>query len=1783
MTRILLACLLSVITTISVYGQVPTVQDCDGAIPVCQNTYFEPNSYVGVGNIPNEINSGISCLGGGEVNDVWYTFTVQTSGMLCFTITPNVSADDYDWAVYDLTNDPCSAIATNPALEVGCNFSGVSGPTGANGNAGAQNEPCIPVTAGSTFVLNVSNWSGSGNGYTLDFGASTATIFDNIPPAIQAVQTPIPCGATTLTFTFTEAILCNTLSTADLVLNGPGGPYTITNVTGVVCAAGGNQENEFTITITPPITTAGNYTLDLVGGAGFVTDLCGNVAGPGSLPFTVSNTIGWNIVWSDETCAGDNDGSITVTGNGGTAPYSYDIDDGINPPQSNGTGIFTNLPPGTYTVTVTDNSGCSTTTTVVVAPGINCCGADAGTTTSSMSGQGTNNFILCDGDFIDICGNNDHINPADVGPIGPYVYNPGIGFGVYECPPTPGLDPLSDPCFLGMVPGAPGICMQDQNVSGSAAGLLGGVIGGGANIINNTLYFAPITLYDAPALAYNTNCVETGPYTTVQYLEPITYTATEDCANQEWDITITGGWPNMFGGNFTISNLVVTPVNGGAALSTTTVADGGTVSVTGLNFGDTFTFDVTDPNGCTITVNGGPYTCCPADAGTATASMTGQGNQNYILCDGDIIDITTDGNYTNSPGVAPGITYGIYICPPTPGIDPALDPCYTGYVTGSIWDMTDQNIGGSAGGLLGALIGLGITPTNNTLYFAPFTLIDTVGLFYDPTCFDIGPAIPVQYLEPITYTATEDCANQQWDIVINGGYAQMMGGNFTISNLIVTPANGGAALSTTTIPDGGTVSVTGLNFGDTFTFDVTDGNGCTITVTGGPYTCCPAFAGTSTATMSGQSNNNFVLCVGDVIDISTDGNHINSPGAAPGISFAIYTCPPTPGLDPALDPCYSGFLTGTIWNFQDINIGGSGGGLLGWLIGQGVIVTNNTLYFHPFTLVDTVGGLWYDPNCFDVGPPITVQYLEPFVWTQTPTNSTCGNSDGQIDLAVTSGGLAPYQYEVIGIGGPQAGTNFSGIASGTYDAVVHDSNGCTDTAQVTIIDAGAPNIDNILTTDPSCFGVCDGIIDVQVSGGSLPYTYDIGGPTQPGGIFNGVCDGTYTVTVVDNNGCSVTQNVTLTEPPQVTISATHVDLLCYQDSVGVGNITITGGGGTGAYQYSIDGGVTWSPTASFDDLGAGTYNLVVEDANGCQATMTETIIEPTELTITFSTFDATCFGFCDGSAIVIPAGGTGAYTYNWTNGIAGPNDAQASNLCVGTETLTVTDANGCSVDTTFTISAPVAVSIDAVTIIDVSCDAICDGQIDITAPLATQFSIDNGATFSPNNVFTNLCAGTYDIIVENANGCQATQQVVVNSPPPVAITVSLDTTICLGGTASLTGNATGGSGGFVYVWDNGLPPNQNVSVSPVINTTYCVYAVDANGCQTPTVCVDVNLAAPLTVTAGPDANICPGESATITAVATGGDGNYTYTWDNAMTGSTITVSPTTTTVYTVTVTDGCSTPAATDFATITVDPTPNVTFIADVTDGCAPLTVTLVNTSNPSDIGGNCFWDIGPTTSTACDTVVFTYDVPGSYDVSLTFDSPNGCTGTATMPGYINVYGNPEANFVFGPQPTTILNPTINFVNTSSPDAVFFDWTFDIYGTSDLENPSFTFDGEIPNFYETCLRVTNQWGCEDSICHIVEIQGEFILYVPNAITADGDGVNDYFFPVGAGFDNEDYELMVFNRWGELIFESHRASEQWDGTYKGQKVKQDVYVWKIKCRNEWTNEKKEYYGHVTVLR
>ena len=328
---------LFVLLSVVLWAQEPTDQDCLGAITVCQSVYVQPNSYSGTGNYPNEIphpgSCPTNCLNSGEKNDVWYIFTVNSGGNLGFQITPNNMSDDYDWAVFSLNDYDCEDIYNHVGeMQVSCNYSGTPGITGASqvtgsscvGASGSNKCVFIPVIEGETYVLNISNFSSSQSGYTLDFGLSTANIYDDVPPEIATIYSDdLQCESNELEFDFSERVLCNSVQPTDFSLTGPGGPYTITDVYGYTCQQGGSAEDHFTMVFDPPIYESGTYSINILPFSG-IQDDCGNTAAVHSYNFNVNLNSPVADAGEDQDIAYGASTQLDGTVSGGTGNFNFD-------------------------------------------------------------------------------------------------------------------------------------------------------------------------------------------------------------------------------------------------------------------------------------------------------------------------------------------------------------------------------------------------------------------------------------------------------------------------------------------------------------------------------------------------------------------------------------------------------------------------------------------------------------------------------------------------------------------------------------------------------------------------------------------------------------------------------------------------------------------------------------------------------------------------------------------------------------------------------------------------------------------------------------------------------------------------------------------------------------------------------------------------------------------------------------------------------------------------------------------------------------------------------------------------------------------------------------------------------------------------------------------------------------------------------------------------------------------------------------------------------------------
>lgn len=299
-----------------------------------------------------------------------------------------------------------------------------------------------------------------------------------------------------------------------------------------------------------------------------------------------------------------------------------------------------------------------------------------------------------------------------------------------------------------------------------------------------------------------------------------------------------------------------------------------------------------------------------------------------------------------------------------------------------------------------------------------------------------------------------------------------------------------------------------------------------------------------------------------------------------------------------------------------------------------------------------------------------------------------------------------------------------------------------------------------------------------------------------------------------------------------------------------------------------------------------------------------------------------------------------------------------------------------------------------------------------------------------------------------------------------------------------------------------------------------------------------------------------------------------YTFPDGTTQTNITSN--TTQVSNLTTVNGCDSIITTNVNVYNVPPM-DITFSPNE---CPPANLSMTNNA----AGIDCEWTVsGPgwyQTYTGCGVINDMYYNSGTYDVTLTMTSVDGCPMDTTILGAFEMYPVPNVGFNWSPNEGTVLNGNIHFNNTSIGGDSYF-WTFGDNGTSNGTNV--THDYQDSGHFDVTLVGINSYGCSDTASGVVIINEEFFIFVPNAFTPDGDIHNNTFNPILTGHDPSRYTLYIFNRWGEVIFESHNAAVGWDGTYGGGLVQDGVYTWTIEAVPDGTNDKRTYRGHVTVLK
>ena len=908
-------------------------------------------------------------------------------------------------------------------------------------------------------------------------------------------------------------------------------------------------------------------------------------------------------------------------------------------------------------------------------------------------------------------------------------------------------------------------------------------------------------------------------------------------------------------------------------------------------------------------------------------------------------------------------------------------------------------------------------------------------------------------------------------------------------------------------------------------------------------------------------------------------------------------------------------------------------------------------------------------------------------------NASCGNNNGSIDISIGGGTGVPvinWQQAVNNANTQNQGnTHVIDLPSGNYYVAVTDENSCTVDTTIAVNDIGGPILDSVSVSDVLCFGDQNGSITVyyhQPSPSNPPYTISWSGYPQYDNMdnINNLSSGNYYFQITDGAGCSVSGSAQVGTPSELTsaFNASN-DATCNGSCNGSANLNVNGG--TPPYSYVWTNNVSNQNYAT--NLCAGSYQVTVTDYNNCSSISTVNIQEPAPLQITTDYInDVSCNGLADGSVGIIASGGSGNYFYQWTGGIS--NSSSAGNLSADISyTVSVIDQNdvNCVVSASFMINEPEPIVINTssnpttcnnnngsaeitsisggnpnysvqwspcsvncnswaisglnnsayqvqvtdangcseVAVVNVyakqppylfsssSHDALCNGSNDGCASIVVKAGerpyiydwIPNGGT-NNDSASCNLSAGTYNVVVTDADGCQVTTVFTIDEPDPVTVFADgPNSPVCINQQTNLTVTANGGTPPYSYQWSDSALTGQVVSVYPEQTSSYTVTATDANGCVSEQAQVLVQTYPAIHVDINPqNASICKGESVALNANASGGKGSgYLYHWypneENNNNNNSISVSPDVDTDYFVWAEDLCHSPSDTAVANINIAPTPSIDNVIGA-EGCEPLnaiiSVSLVDTSMTVMYEWN-FGDIGNETSNQ-PLAQHTYNNDGSYDVTLSVVSvPFGCTLDTVFNSLVNVYPIPEAIITSDKEVTSIFNPIIEFTDNSEGFGYNLSntWNFgDSSFVSGVNRVEHRF--EYPGKYHVTLFVTNQYGCSDSTYKTVEVKQEHTFYMPNAFRPH---IDKWFYPKGIGIQSDNYKFTIYDRWGEIIFETtempagtdkvDRLGEiegGWNGKYfnNGSLVQAGVYIWLVEIEDA-SGYIHEYSGTVNVIK
>ncbi|OFY05803.1 MAG: hypothetical protein A2W94_01440 [Bacteroidetes bacterium GWE2_42_42] len=712
-------------------------------------------------------------------------------------------------------------------------------------------------------------------------------------------------------------------------------------------------------------------------------------------------------------------------------------------------------------------------------------------------------------------------------------------------------------------------------------------------------------------------------------------------------------------------------------------------------------------------------------------------------------------------------------------------------------------------------------------------------------------------------------------------------------------------------------------------------------------------------------------------------------------------------------------------------------------------------------------------------------------------------------------------------------TSVNGI-SGTWNAAISTASAgstlytftpaagqCATTATMTIV-VNANVTPTFSQLGPYCAGATSGILATTSTNG-------ITGTWSPATISTASAGSTVYTFNPNAGQCATTATMTVVVNANVTPTFTQLGPYCVGSTPATLATTATNG---------ITG--TWSPaTISTASAGSTVYTFT-PTAGQCATTATMTVVVNANVTPTFSQLGPYCTGSTPGTLPLTS-----------TNGISGTWNAAISTASAGSTVYTFTPAAGqCAATANITI----VVNANATPTFS-QLGPYCAGAP--SGILATTSTNGITGTWSPATISTASAGSTVYTFTPTAGQCATTVTMTIVVNASVTPTFTQLGPYCAGGTPDAL--ATSSINGITGTW---LP--SAISTAGAGSTVY-TFTPDAAGCFL-NVTMNVQINAPEIPTFSQIPVFCAGAPAPVLPSVS--NNGITGTWTPA------TVDNLSSGTYAFTPAVGQC--AADQTMNVSVEPLPVASFAPVPVSGCIPLTV---NFQNNSTTGVNCMWNFGNGNISTQFNATANYNSAGLYNVTLEITSATGCRDSVTFSNAVEAYPRPTADFSYLLPEETALENEVQFTDMSSGASSWL-WQFGDAnnGNSVEQNPVYSY--EKGGSYWVCLNVMNDYACADTICKNLTIEPFSSVYVPSAFTPfNGDNVNDLFNIQGIGI--QQMHLYIFNRWGDLIYETETQDGGWDGIYKGEHAQQDVYTWVLHYRLE-SNLEYKMIGRVLLL-